>query len=55
MTASGTFRTSRDVQLESGMRTKADVRRRLRICGFTSLIGPFAKLSRSSFDFACAP
>jgi hypothetical protein len=25
MTAFGTFRTSRDVRLESGMRTKADV------------------------------
>jgi hypothetical protein len=31
----GTFRTSRDVRLESGMRTKADVRQRLRIYGFT--------------------
>src|SRR5260221_14392292 len=27
MSAAGTFRTSRDVRLESGMRTKADVRR----------------------------
>jgi hypothetical protein len=31
----GTFRTSSDVRLESGMRTKADLRRPLLICGFT--------------------
>src|SRR5258707_6192850 len=34
-TASGTFRTWRDVRLESVMRTKADVRRPLQIYGFT--------------------
>jgi Flp pilus assembly protein TadD len=32
----GTFRTSRDVRLESGMHTKEDVRRRPGIYGFTS-------------------
>jgi hypothetical protein len=37
MSPSGTFRTSRDVQLESGMRTKADVRQRLRSFGLTPL------------------
>src|ERR1700694_2572063 len=31
----GTFRTSRDVRLESGMRTKGDIRRRLWIYKFT--------------------
>jgi hypothetical protein len=31
----GTFRTSRDVRLESGMRIKADVRHPLRIYAFT--------------------
>jgi len=31
----GTFRTSRDVRLESVMRTKADVRQRLRIYKLT--------------------
>src|SRR5258708_399933 len=31
----GTFRTWRDVRLESAMRTKADVRRPLQIYGFT--------------------
>src|SRR5260370_19172857 len=33
MSVLGTFRTSRDVRLESGMRAKADVRRPLRVIG----------------------
>jgi hypothetical protein len=35
MSLSGTFRTWRDVRLESVMRTKADVRRPLQVYGFT--------------------
>jgi hypothetical protein len=34
MSAFGTFRTMRDVRVESGMQTKADASQRLRIYGF---------------------
>jgi hypothetical protein len=36
MSLFGTFRKCRNVRFESGMRTKADVRRPLRIYGFTA-------------------
>jgi hypothetical protein len=35
-----TYRTLRDVRLESGMRTKADVGRPFRVHGFTPLVTP---------------